>query len=178
MGWEKYIGQQLADLSCMMAPASIFLPVMLPPGLSIAGRYPQCRSRPLCLSVLGSRAAFLPNFTNKNMKEPYFCPNPVRVLRCPATSPFTRGRIRLMTCQVSPFFWSKTCCQHLAAQFVLFLPWWLFLFSLAPSHVACDKPGAPPWSPNTTGAPYPTGLFGPASASSRHRTSHLNPSGF
>lgn len=160
-----------------MPPAAVPLPVTLPPGLSIAGCYHRCWSRPLCLSVLSSRAGFLPNFTSENMKEPHFCLNPVRVLRCPATSTFTRGGIRRTTCQVSPFFWSKMCCQHPGSQSILFLPWRLF-FSLAPCHAARDKPGASPRSPNATGAPYPTGLLGPANASSWHRSLHLNPSGF
>lgn len=101
-------------LSLMLPPTAVPLPALLPPSLGIARRYPQplgqrARAGPilLCLSGLCSEAGFLPNFSRvKSLKAegvPYFCLNPMHVLRPPVVSPFTRGAVGLVTCQVSLF---------------------------------------------------------------------------
>lgn len=101
-------------LSLMLPPTTIPLPALRLPSLGITRRYPQPlgqRARagpvPLCLSGLCSKAGFLPDFSRvKSLKAEgvlYFCLNPMHVLRPPAVSPFTRGAVGLVMCQVSLF---------------------------------------------------------------------------
>lgn len=178
------------DVSCCHPPSAM----LLPPSLGITWCNPL---PPWQRAGAGPyrRAGFLPNFRSNSLKVEgmlYFYQNPTHVLRPPATSPFTRAGIRLVTCQISPFFSSKMRYQCLAAQpqLVLFLPW-RFLFSLAPPLLqpaqclssrrdkpGCGRSGVIPGSPIAGRAPRRAGPHSPNGASLRCRSSCPSPSGF